>query len=387
MRRKKMLTLFNDILSTYVLPGLVLGFALCFFFIRIPPSEGLRGYSMARRMMGWCYIALFAALMAEGVSMKMSSPTLLLQLIMVTIGILQAFLFTFALTTLIDVRFFTWRRFVREFVVVLLPALAAFAVYAFTEHASLSAVTPAMAAFLVLTVFYAFLLAGYVLQFNRRYHDYERRMADYFSDDERERLYWVLRSFYSALAIGVLALLYTTYPCELTSLVFTVVLAVYYSIFGIRFINYVFTFRQIEVALSADSEVDEVEGLSEGSTSDAAPMPAVDDGKLFERLTALMLSQRLYAKPDLTIEDVAVQVGESYRAVSAAINSHENTNFKGWVNMFRIGEAERLIRDGFLNNHTTDSLANAVGFANRISFYRVFKKATGYSPTDWTGES
>ena len=244
-----------------------------------------------------------------------------------------------------------------------------------------------MAAFLVLTVFYAFLLAGYVLQFNRRYHDYERRMADYFSDDERERLYWVLRSFYSALAIGVLALLYTTYPCELTSLVFTVVLAVYYSIFGIRFINYVFTFRQIETALSADSEVDEGEGLSDSSTSNASPMPAVDDGKLFERLTALMLSQRLYAKPDLTIEDVAVQVGESYRAVSAAINSHENTNFKGWVNMFRIGEAERLIRDGFLNNHTTDSLANAVGFANRISFYRVFKKATGYSPTDWTGES
>lgn len=379
-----MLTLFNDILSTYALPGIVLGFALCFFFIRIPPCEGLRGYSMARRMMGWCYIALFAALVAEGVSVKMSSPTLLLQLIMVTIGILQAFLFTFALTTLTDVQFFTWRRFVRESVAVVLPALAAFAVYAFSEHASLSIVSPATVAFLVLSVFYAFLLASYVLHFNRRYHDYERRMADYFSDDERERLFWVLRSFYSALAIGVLALLYATYPCELTSLVFSLVLAVYYSIFGIRFINYVFTFHQIEAALSADSTIAESNAPADGDAPVASTTPSDADNQLFERLTALMLSQRLYAKHDLTIEDVAVQVGESYRAVSAAINNHENTNFKGWVNMFRINEAERLIRDGFLNNHTTDSLANAVGFANRVSFYRVFKKATGYSPTDWT---
>ena len=99
-----------------------------------------------------------------------------------------------------------------------------------------------------------------------------------------------------------------------------------------------------------------------------------------ERLDALMMSQRLYANPSLTIEDVAVQAGESHRAVSAAINRCRETNFKNWVNGYRIDEAVGLIRDGYLKQYTTDALARQVGFANRINFYRVFKKFTGHSP-------
>ena len=101
------------------------------------------------------------------------------------------------------------------------------------------------------------------------------------------------------------------------------------------------------------------------------------------RLDGLMTEKRLYANPNLTIEELAVLTGESHRAVSAAINSCRHTNFKAWVNDYRIAEARRLIEEHFLDNHTTDALASAVGFANRVSFYRVFKKVTGHSPTGY----
>ena len=49
-----MLTHLSDILTYYVLPGLILAFGLCFQFIHVPQDEaGLRGYRMARRMMSY----------------------------------------------------------------------------------------------------------------------------------------------------------------------------------------------------------------------------------------------------------------------------------------------------------------------------------------------
>lgn len=367
-----MLTLLHDILTNYVLPGLIFGFSFCFLFILVPQEAGLQGYRMARRMMGCGYMAFFFALIIEAMGLQMAMPIVIQQLIILSVGILQAFLFTFALTTLIDVQFFSWPRLVRQFVYVVLPSVAAFVVY-YADSRYSSAI------FIVLAVYYSYKLVGYVLSFRRRYREYKHRMAEYFSSDEWERLRWVRRSFYTALSIGILALLYTLCPSMITSLIFTLVLAGYYAVFGIRFINYAFTFHQIEAAMSADQYTaeDSIADSGQSSIADA------QSSALMQRLTELMTEKRLFTKPDLTIEDIAVQVGDSYRNVSAAINSQEGVNFKAWVNSFRIQEAKQLIHEGYLQQHTTDALALATGFASRISFYRVFKKQTGQSPTDF----
>ncbi len=380
-----MTTLFHTLLTAYVLPGLILAFGLCFFFVVVPVRRGLGGYRMARRMMGCAYLVCFAALVAEAVTQKLTSPTTSQQILMVAIAILQAFFFTYALVTLIDVRFFTWRRFWRETVVVTLPVMAALVVaFAFNGQY-------ADAAFWLLALFYVGKLLGYVFLFRRHYRGYELRMADYFSDDERQRLSWVKRSFYASLAMGVLALFYTLFSAipsasAVLSLLFTLVMTAYYAVFAIRFVNYAFSFQQIEVAMLDEPLL--VAQDTENSPSAVSPVsPSLkgntEEHSLIDRLDSLMTEKRLYANPNLTIEELAVLVGESHRAVSAAINSCRKTNFKAWVNAYRIGEAQRLIGEGFLENYTTDALAKAVGFANRISFYRVFKKATGHSPSEF----
>ena len=208
----------------------------------IPQREGLRGYRMARRMMGGVYIFFFAALVVEAFFVNQSLPATgavqlptslrggvavgwggvpsfaTQQMLMVTIGIVQAFLFTYALTTLIDVHFFTWRRLRREALVVFLPiAAAVIAASVLTPYGKMGGV-------IVLSLFYLYKLVDYVHLFRRHYRDYERRMADYFSDDERKRLLWVSHSFYAALAIGTLALIYALCPTTLTSLLFTLVI-------------------------------------------------------------------------------------------------------------------------------------------------------------------
>lgn len=49
----------------------------------------------------------------------------------------------------------------------------------------------------------------------------------------------------------------------------------------------------------------------------------------------------------------------------------------------RVDEAVRLISDGWLDTHTIDALAAECGFANRVSFYRVFKQQKGVAPTEF----
>lgn len=368
-----MLDLINHILFSYTLPGLVLCLGLCFFFIIVPDRMGLMGYRMARRMMGCAYLFYFAALLVQAFVRSTPSSTLLHSMIVIVIGILQAFLFTFALTTLIDVKFFTWQRFVREFLLLLLPILICFQLFtAYFPHAE-------WVGFLLLTLFYLVKMTYYVLHFRRRYRDYEQRMDNYFSDDERKRLMWVNRSFFTALSIGILALLYGLFPSMLMSLLFALSVIIYYTIFGIRFLNYAFTFQQIEAAMVDEQE----DAKGEAVNTLPATTGAASDSQLMERLHTLMISQRLYTRQDLTIEDVAVQTGESHRTISTAINASKDTNFKGWVNTYRVEEAVRLIQQGYLHHHTTDALAAKVGFANRISFYRVFKHTTGQSPTDY----
>ena len=371
-----MLTHLNDILTYYVLPGLVLAFGLCFHFVHVPQDEaGLRGYRMARRMMGYAYLAFFVALVVEAMGVRLEVSPAQQQMMMVAMGIVQAFLFTLALTTLIDVQFFTWRRFWRELLLILLPTALAFALY---HLFSLSG----FHIFIFLLFFYAGILTRYVVLFRRRYSDYKHRMAGYFSGDEWERLRWVRRSFYTAFSIGLLALLYALRPSVLTNLLFTLVLATYYAVFCLRFINYAFTFHQIEPAITIDHAPSSVELLP---VPDEAPSEDNGDwSELMLRLTSLMTEQQLFTKPDLTIEEVAMQAGESYRNVSAAINTCEGISFKTWVNSFRIEKAKHLIAKGYLHDHVMDALAQASGFAGRVNFYRAFKKHTGQSPTEFS---
>ena len=257
--------LIHDLLVAYTMPGIVLGYALGFFLIIVPERDGLQGYRMARQMM----------------------------------GLSQAFLFTFTLTTLIDVQFFTWRRFLREAVMVLVPVVAGFVVLFTCSDQCIST------AFLLLSAFYIYKIVDYVIHFYRHYRDYKRHMSNYFSDGERLRLQWVARSFIVALALGILVLTYAFFPSTLTSMLIAIVMVAYYGAFGIRFINYAFTFHQIEEAMTeaidADTETEAAiqKALTEvltGRTSfviahrlstirSADIILLVDDGKIVERGT------------------------------------------------------------------------------------------------------
>ena len=58
-------------------------------------------------------------------------------------------------------------------------------------------------------------------------------------------------------------------------------------------------------------------------------------------------------------------------------------NFKSYINEYRVDEAKRLLDEDKYLVRTIDAIAGETGFTNRSSFYRVFKRSQGISPSDY----
>ncbi len=368
------MTFLYNLLAAYLTPGMMLAFGICLFFLSVPRSEGLRSYVLARKVMGLTFVVYGLALIFEAVSRKPLAGDLLNSMIVVAISTTQAFLFTCSLITLVDTGFLTRRKSLRETLMVVAGIVVAFLLFAFCPPGSGPLV------FCGFSVWYVSLLTRYVLFFRRYYSHYRLCMDNYFSDDERQRLRWVPLAFYSAAGVGALALLFAWLITPFTQVLFMVTATVYYSVFAVKFMNYVHVFPKIAEPLSDVSQ--EMSGAPSEPLSEGL-QASDDDRGLMERIEQLMRDRSLFRKPDLSIATLASLCGKNHRIVSAAINHCRGVNFKTYINEYRVEEAERLIEAGWLRRHTLDALAEETGFAGRVNLYRAFKRKTGVSPTEW----
>lgn len=352
------------IIDAFFAPGILIGLAVCLFFLYIPPKAALRNYRIARYVMGAAYLFYAACIYIEYHVFDAGHDSALIKPIIMFIACFQAFLFTYTMITLIRVNYLTLRQALIELAIIIILSTVLITIY--LRYGT----TMANWATWIYIAFYIALLTRYVLLFNKEYNRYESQMDNYFSDDDTRRLYWVKRSFYISLAIGVMALFYALFPTMLVGIFFMAIVVVFYAAFGVRFINYVLHFQSIEAAMSPEQPAADVED------------PEADN-EMMQRIDQLMNGEKLYRKSDLSVSDVAKLLGERPRAVSMVINTCRGTNFKTYINEFRIEESKRLIDEDKVGNRTIDAIASEAGFTNRSSFYRVFKRSQGISPTDY----
>ena len=103
--------------------------------------------------------------------------------------------------------------------------------------------------------------------------------------------------------------------------------------------------------------------------------------ELMHRICQLMEQQQLYLDPNLRLADLASALGTNRSTISNCINSQRNCSFPQFVNAYRIAHAQELLR-----NQQELKVAHVwmnAGFSSEASFYRIFKSATGTTPTDW----
>ncbi len=95
----------------------------------------------------------------------------------------------------------------------------------------------------------------------------------------------------------------------------------------------------------------------------------------------LMKQDKIYTKTKITIDDLATKLNTNRSYLSQIINSHFKTNYRSFINSYRISEARRLLVNPSFENHTIEAIATEVGFGSKSVFNEIFKRETGITPS------
>lgn len=96
------------------------------------------------------------------------------------------------------------------------------------------------------------------------------------------------------------------------------------------------------------------------------------------RLNEIMEDEKAFADEELSLGDLAQELGISAHQLSEILNEKLNKNFKTFVNEYRIEEAKKLLLEE--PGRSILSIGVAVGFNSNTTFCTVFSKHTGISP-------
>ena len=91
-----------------------------------------------------------------------------------------------------------------------------------------------------------------------------------------------------------------------------------------------------------------------------------------------------YMEPDLSLYEVASQVNLSSSHFSAVFSQGTCQTFKEYLTMTRINKAKEMLRS---SSSSSNDIAYQVGFNDPHYFSYVFKKNTGFSPTEFRSQT
>jgi AraC-like DNA-binding protein len=108
---------------------------------------------------------------------------------------------------------------------------------------------------------------------------------------------------------------------------------------------------------------------------------------IFEKLQQVMQEEQLYKNPDLSRDQVASVLGISPGYLSQIVNSVTDSNFTHYINSLRVKEVQQMLLDTSYEQYSFWALGMEAGFKSKSTFYAVFKKITGMTPSEFQKSS
>ncbi|UWX55808.1 AraC family transcriptional regulator [Maribacter litopenaei] len=105
--------------------------------------------------------------------------------------------------------------------------------------------------------------------------------------------------------------------------------------------------------------------------------------ELKEQLIQLFEVEKIHKENDLNLEKISERLNTSRHNASQVINEHFDMNFNELVNKYRINEAKKIFHTDFQKNLNIIDVAYEVGFNNKVTFNKAFKKDTQVTPSEY----
>ena len=90
-----------------------------------------------------------------------------------------------------------------------------------------------------------------------------------------------------------------------------------------------------------------------------------------------------FRSPNLSIEDIGSALNIPSSHIHYILKFHCNESFSDLKKIVRINDATKLLENGYLINHTVESLALKVGFSSYNTFIIAFKSITGVTVQEY----
>lgn len=113
---------------------------------------------------------------------------------------------------------------------------------------------------------------------------------------------------------------------------------------------------------------------------------ANDEEKLKEilaKLEAFMAESKSFLRPRLSIKELSDLSGIPEHSISQAINTIKQQNFYDFINAYRVQEFIERVKSQSHKTLTLTAVAYECGFNSKSTFYEIFKKFTGLTPSQY----
>jgi len=104
---------------------------------------------------------------------------------------------------------------------------------------------------------------------------------------------------------------------------------------------------------------------------------------LKEKLVYLLENEKLYRQNNISLEILSQRLDTTRHNTSQVINEHFGLNFFELINKYRINEVKNILQRDTHNNVNIIDVAYEVGFNNKVTFNKSFKKILSLTPTQY----
>lgn len=210
------------------------------------------------------------------------------------------------------------------------------------------------------------------------YNKYEPRLKHFFSSFKEEDFIWIkkfIMLFLVAISVDLIITIseiYFRYNVEwdaYITLFFVIIAMSYLGYFGLTQKTMFLT----EIILDQPT-------LVKGDYNQKIINPK-EENELTLKLEKLFNEDKVHLQSDLNLNDLSQKLQISSRKLSAFLNDDLYTNFYEKVNYHRVEEAKNMLATDKVLQYKITAIGELCGFNSKSSFYRIFKKSTGYSPS------
>jgi AraC-like DNA-binding protein len=223
----------------------------------------------------------------------------------------------------------------------------------------------------------------YILWSIRLLRKHRKIITDNFSSTEKRNLIW-LRNLIGILGItwiALVAILFVHHVLDLFTDDFCIhglflTLSIFIIVVGYFGLYQYSVFTTHDVLPEAESNDNSIKYAG-------SALKEEDIQKYLISLSDYMKTEKPYLNSQLTLHQLAEEVNILPHYLSRIINEYHHQNFFDFINIYRVDEFKNRINDPHFKSYTLLANAFDCGFNSKSSFNRLFKKVTGFTPSEY----